>query len=329
MSTSNSYDFSLTAAQIMQTAAEDLGVLRPGQTMPAAMSTFMLRRLNMLAKQWQGTADGMPGLPIFSRKEVTLFLAAGQHVYYVAPLSQQSHATSWYGRTTIDAAEAAGQTILSVTATSDTTTQPGYSITAAATNIIGIEQDDGTIFWTTVSSIAPGDTITVTDALTASASVGNYVWYYDTAYAAQHFPHLETAMLRDEHYNDSPMKIYNTIEDYNYGVASKYASGTPTALMVEPFTASTRITLNAQPTDVTDTIVMSVLYPSEDYDAVTNDIAFPQEAYAALSWELAMRCASGLQAKWSPVMQAAHQSAVSKYMNLNPEYSNQYFQPNA
>jgi len=247
---------------VIQTAYEDLGQLSPGVTIAAADETLALRRLNLIVKQYQGRSDGAPGIKVHTRQRVTLFLAEGQQTYLVGPASTDARATTRYGRTTIDVAEAIGQTVLSVAATSDTTTEPGTTITMTAADIIGIEQNDGTIFWSTVSSIVAGDTVTIGAGLDVAAAVGNYVWWFTSR--AQRFPYIESAALRNENYNDTPLEIYIVPEQYDQGVADKYADGTPTAMLVEPLRTQTRVTLNSQPTDVSDTIVLTVFYPSED-----------------------------------------------------------------
>src|SRR3990167_6870736 len=298
MATSGSYDSSLTAAQLINLAAENIGLLRIGGTISNNHQDAMMRRLNVLAKTIQGDADMGRGWKVHSRQIVTLFLASGQHTYLIRPASTDGRATTAYGRTTIDAAEAIGQTTISVTATTDTTTDPGTTITMTTADIIGIEQDDGTIFWSTISSVAAGDTVTIAAGLDVAAAVGNYVWWFTSR--AQRFPVIESAVLHDENRNESPLHIYREPQEYYEGVASKYADGTPTSILVEPLRITTRIRLDAQPTDVTDQIVMSVLYPAEDYDATTNDIAFPQEYFNYLVWELGKQYAPVVGRPWTP-----------------------------
>jgi hypothetical protein len=324
MATSGSYDFSLTADELIQTAWEDLGIIQAGGTVTAADKVLARRRLNLIVKQWQGTADLSPGMKINSRQRVTLFLAKGQQTYLVGPATTDARATTQYGRTTISAAEAIGQTTLSITSNTDALTYPGTTVTMTASDIIGIEQNDGTIHWSTISG-TPASTATIADALTVAAAAGNYVWWFTSR--AQRFPVIEAAVLRDANRTDTPLTIYKEVEEYELGVTDKYADGTPTAILVEPLRLNTRITLNSQPTDVTDQIVMTVLYPSEDYDATTDDIALPQEGFAALSWELALRCAPAKQVPWTREMEKNYTQAVSVYRNLNPETSVLYFQP--
>lgn len=323
MSTSGSWDYSLTAANVIDVAVENLGVLASGGTIVSADQTLALRRLNLIAKQYQGTADGSPGLKVHTRQRVTLFLAKGQQSYLVGPASADARSSTQAGRTTISADEANGQTVISITSNTDTTTYPGTTITMTNGDFVGIELNDGTIHWTTISG-TPGATMTIAAQITAAASAGNYVWWFTAR--AQRFPVIESAVLRDETYTDTPLTIYRDALEYDLGIADKYADGTPTAILVEPLRIATRVTLDSQPTDVTDSIVMTVLYPAEDYDATSDDIAFPQEALRFLSWELSFEIHAAFGVMWTPAMEKLRMEARAAWMNLNPEVSNLYFQ---
>ena len=325
MATSGSWDYTRSAAQIIAASLEDLGVLIPGGTIVSAHETMALSRLNMIVKQYQGASDGSPGISVITRQRVTLLLAKGQHTYLVGPASSDARASTQVGRTTIRTAEAIGQPALDITATTDTTTYPGTTITMTASDFIGIEQDDGTIFWSTISSTGAGPVVTIGAGLDVAAAAGNYVWWFTSR--AQRFPEIESAVLRNSDYKDTPLEIYTEAAQYDQGVVDKYADGQPTAILVEPLRIATRVTLNSQPTDVTDTIVLTVLYPAEDYDATSNDIAFPQEALRFLKWELSFELAPGFGVPWTPAMDKARNEARAMYLNLNPENSVLYFQP--
>lgn len=306
-------------------AVENLGVLASGGTIVSADQTLALRRLNVIAKMYQGTSDGSPGIKVHTRQRITLMLAKGQQTYQIGPASGDARASTALYRTTIDAAEAIGQTVLSVTDTSDTTTYPGTTGTMTASDFIGIQQDDGTIFWTTVSSISAGVSVTVGTGLDVAASVGNYVWWFTAR--AQRFPVIESAVLREAAYTTSPLDVYVDVRQYELGVSDKYADGTPTALLVEPLRITTRITLDSQPTNVQQQVILTVLYPSEDYDATTDDIAYPQEALRFLAWELSFEIAPAFGATWTPAMEKLRQESKAAWMNLNPENSVLFFNP--
>lgn len=325
MATSGSWNYSLTAADIIKAAYEDLGVIEPNGTVATADSTMALARLNMLVKQWQGSSDLAPGLKVWTRERITLFLAKGQQQYTIGPASTDSRSTTQYGRTTLSGAEAANQTTLSITSNTDTTTFPGTTVTMTNGDIIGVELDDGTIHWSTISG-TPSTTADIATGLASAAAAGNYVWWFTSR--AQRFPTLDSAVLRDENLKDTALSVFREAREYELGVADKYADGDPTTILVEPRRLNTRITLDSQPTDVTKQIVLTVLYPAEDYDATTDDIAFPQEWYAALSWELAFRLSPSV-GRWTKEMEANRVSALTMARNINPEISNLYFQPGA
>jgi hypothetical protein len=324
VATSGSWDLSSTAANIIQDAYEHLGVVEPGGTVASVHSVRGLRQLNLLAKQWQANTDLAPGMKIWTRQRVTLFLASGQQTYLIGPASTDARAAVTYGRTTLSADEASSQTTLSITSNTDTTTFPGTTVTMTAADLIGIELNDGTIHWSTISG-TPTTTADIATGLASAASSGNYVYWFTSR--AQRIPLVESAFLRDENRQDVPLDIYREVSEYDLGVVGKYDDGPPSAILVEPLRITTRVTLNSQPNDVTSQIVITGLYPAEDYDATTDDIAFPQEWHAALGWELAFRLSGPF--KWTQTMEMNRKESMSMARSVNPEKSTAYFQPNA
>jgi len=324
MATSSSWNYSLTAANLIQASLEDLGVITPGATVASADSTLALRRLNLIVKQYQARSDSFPGLKIHTRQRVTLLLAKGQQTYLIGPASTDSRASTAMGRTTVATAYSSG-TSLVVAAASDTTTYPGTTISMANSDIIGVELDNGTIAYTTISSISGAPTITLAGALGSAAAVGNYVWWFTSR--AQRLPFVEAAVLRNENRIDTELGIYTDVREYDIRTADKYADGAPTMLLIEPLVLNTRVTLNSQPTNVTDQIILTGFYPAEDYDATTDDIAFPQEAYRFLSWELAFALAPSYGVTWTPTHELSRKEAKAMYANVNIENSVLFFQP--
>lgn len=325
MVTSSSWDFSLTAAQLIARAAKNLGILQAGGTINTNDQTDLLETLNIIAKQFQGTSDMSPGMKVHTRQRVVLFLAKGQQTYTVGPAATDARATTQYGRTTLSAAYTSG-TSISITSNTDTTTFPGTTVTMTASDIIGIKLTDGTIHWTTISG-TPGATATLAAGASSAAASGNYVWWFTSR--AQRFPNIEGAVLRNENLSDTELGVYIRATGYDQGVVDKYADGQPTTILVEPLRLNTRVTLNSQPTDVSSQIVLTVLYPSEDYDATTNDIAYPQEWLGFLEWELTLRGCPMFGKTFTPEMQLNHKRAEAMARSLNPETSDLYFKCNA
>jgi hypothetical protein len=325
MPTSASWDYSLTAAGIIEAALEDINVLEAGVSVDSDDSTLALRTLNTLVKQWQGTTDMAAGLKVHTRQRITLFLALDQIEYLVGPASGDARATTQYGRTTLSADEASSQTTLSITSNTDTTTYPGTTVTMTDGDIIGIVLDDGTIHWSTITG-TPASTADIVAGLASAASSGNYVYWFTSR--AQRFIDIEDVRLRDAEIIDTKVRVYTDVGEYER-MPQKDAEGDPTAILVEPLRTQTRVTLNFAPQDVTKQLRLTVIYPSEDYDATTNDIAYPQEWLAALEWELARRLAPKFNKRWTETHQASWLQATSIARQLNPQNTSIYFQPHA
>lgn len=252
-------------------------------------------------------------------------LAKGQQSYLIGPASADSRSSTAVGRTTVSSAYASG-TSLSVTAITDTTTYPGTTITMTASDIIGVKLDDGTIAWTTISAAASSP-ITLGGGLASAAAAASKVFWFTSR--AQRLVYVESVVLRDTNLRDNELRVYRDIKQYEVGVADKYADGKPTSVLVEPLRLNTRLTFDSQPTDTSDTVVITGWYPQEDYDATSNDVAFPQEAMRFLEWELSFELAPGYGVAWTPAMEQNRQEARAEYLSLNPENSVLYFQPNA
>lgn len=326
MATSGSWNYSQTAANIIQGAMENIGALVTGESPTSDESTLGLRTLNLIAKQWAGDTDFAPGFKIWTRQRVTLFLAKDQYKYVIGPTASEDEATTSYGRTTVSTAYSSGTTLV-VASLTDTTTDPGSTKTITNSDVIGVELDDGTIDWRTVSD-ASTTSLTISSGLSSAAAVGNYVWYFTSR--AQRFPAIEYAVLRDQNLQDTPLRVMTDVREYE-SLPDKQGSGDPTAILVEPLLTTTRITLDFAPTStgVVKQIVMTVFYPGEDYDATTDDIAFPQEYYLALEWELAFRLAPKFRREWTPTLQANYDRALAVARQLNPMKSAEFFQPHS
>lgn len=316
MALSNSFDYTVTAADVILGALEKLGVVEAGETPDTDDSALVLRELNKLVKQWGHPADGSPGLKVWLRKTVYLFFAEGEREYLLGPSGVR--AAESYNTTTIDADEANGQTTLSIAATTN----------MANSDIIGVELDDGSLHWSTVSSFSAGDTVTIAAAITAAASAGNRVFYYAPVNSQNYLPfrplEVVTAMLR--YYDAAGTAIDGTALDVYFreelaafeGNTDKSQMADPTALFVEPLRTQTRITLDSAAQNVDKLLRLKVLSPADDLDADTDNIAFPPEWFAALEWELAKRCAPSFRAPWAQTHEANWAQATGIARQANP-----------
>lgn len=305
MAQSGSFDYIVTASDVMTEALENIQVLEAGESIDSDDSTVALRALNLLVKQWSSLGDQMPGMKVWLRKEVFLFPQKAQGAYTLGPSAQTSDkATQSYTRTTLSAAEASGQTVISVTSTA-----------TADGDVIGIVQDDGTIHWSTIASGGGTGTPTIAVATTAAAAAGNYVYFYTTPLAFKPVEILH-ASLRDENSLDTPIELPRDINLYN-ALPDKTLQSEPTTAWYEPKILTGTLTFDCYFDSVEDIVRMLVLSPADDLDATTNNLAFPAEAFAALGWELAMRLCPKFGKAWTPDMQRAYDVSVGTFRYIN------------
>lgn len=324
MASSGSVDFSLTRDNIIQSALEDLNVMQAGDTTSSASftdhSTMMARKLNMLVKQWMGVADFAPGLKTWTNKRAYLFLQKGEGVYTLGPTTTNTGTTNkWassYVTTTIGAAEAAGQTILTLTDGS----------IFADTNRIGIELDTGYMQWTVVSGAPSGNNVTVANALTSAAAAGRRVFGYATTAQARRPMHILTASMRDTNTTDRSMFPMN-LEDYE-GIATKISEGDPGQYYYEAQLTDGVLYIDCAASDVTD--VMRVVYasPTEDFDAAANDADYPQEWLRPLALGLTVEaCGNFGQEARAAYFKTLRDEALAIARNANAEKNDLYFIP--
>lgn len=320
MPTSGSWNYQVTALQVITDCAENLGVIQNGEALdPGDLATF-LRALNLLVKQWQGRSDKFPGLKVWTRQRLSIFLVSGQVSYSVGPASGDDRASVNTLSTTLGAAKAANATSVTVT---DTT-----GMTAA--DQIGFVTTAGSIGWTTITSVDSTTGLTLPANTVGAAGVGAVVFTYTSK--AQRFVECEAALLRDNSQAgqpiDIPIAIYTDVAQYEQ-LTQKFAAGDPSAILIEPGRLATVVRTNFSPANMYKNLRLTVQYPAEDYDDATgaDDISYPQEYYAALSWELSFRCASKFGRPWTPDMQNAYQICVAEGINLNPQNTHLSFEP--
>ena len=268
MATSGSTNFSVNCDEMIEASLRFLGVLGTGESPTSDMSTEARQAMNMMLKLW--VADG---LNAFLRKRATLFLQEDTNAYNLGPTGD--HATTSYSSTTLSAAEASGQTVLSVTSIAGMT----------AADYIGVQQDDGTLHWSTISSSGAG-TVTIAVAITAAAASGNKVYWYTTKISRPIA--IVQAFIRDGN-------IYYEVRPMEYGdywhIYDKTTNTRPTRYNYDSQTTNGVFRINYEPTDVTETMELVYHRPTEDLDAGANDLDIPVEYYEPIKVGLAARLA--------------------------------------
>jgi hypothetical protein len=279
MASTNSFDFVVTRDQIITDAHLHIGAIGEGETPSANQVTEAARMLNMIVKL--RAADGMP---LWALKRASILPNSS-----VSSMTNISHVVSFYDSTTISADEAAAQTSISITAAG----------TIADSDVIGIELDDGTMHWTTVSSGGGTTTVVIASGLPSAAASGNRVYAY-TASADRIRRPLRVIEANVKEVSSSSqwsIEVITRNEYYSHGNLT--SEGVPNVLYYEPGLGSAV----ADPTSATTWYGTFYFYPRfssgdhvieftyqrpfADFDAASDHPDFPQEFYLPLTLELA------------------------------------------
>lgn len=271
MSTSGSTNFTLNKDEVIKDALILLGVVGPDQSLSGEDSALASRALNRMIKAWLGQ-----GIHLWANQEATIFLVKDQQVYSLNSTTGD-HASNTVVETTLSAAEALGQTILSITSTTGMT----------ASDNIGIELDDGTRQWTTIVSVDSSTQVTVTAALTNAAASGNTVYTYTTR---MNRPIAIThAVLRDNNSLDIPVTFISQQEYLDLG--QKDTTGTVVRIYYDPQLTTGKLYVWPTSDKVDDRLKIRYSRTLEDMDNSTDNFDFPVEWLDAITYNLALRLA--------------------------------------
>lgn len=279
MASPNSFNFTVTRDNVITDALLHVGAIGEGETPSSAKLTETARVLNMLLKLRANE------IPLWSIRRATILPTTE-----TSSIKTTEHVVIAYATTTISAAEASGQTQLSVTSTTG----------MAASDQIGIEMDDGTMHWTTISSVDSSVLVTVATATDDEAAQGNRVFFYTAS--ADRIPtrplRVMDANILELTDNGSWEITIEERKDY-FNLGNRTSEGTPNRIFYDPILGSR----TADPTSTTEWYGEFFIYPRfeggdhiieftyqepiQDVDSATDNLYVPQEFYLPVWLELA------------------------------------------
>jgi len=274
MARSGSYNYSLTRDDIIKLAMKRIGMINKNQTSRGADLSYAVDIFQSMIKMWQAE-----GIQLWNRRQATLFTTYQDRQYSIS--NTGDHCTNSYVNTTLSAAEAAAQTVLSVTSSTGMT----------ASDYIGIELDDKTRQWTTISSVDSSTQITVAAALTGAAASGNTIVSYTSKISDRPLRILNSRTIDLNNNNNSiPMEMIGYEEYFNIPVLA--TDGRPLNYYYDKLLDAGVFYIFPRPNDVDVLIEFTYHEAIEDVDSSANDMDFPSEwtlpLIAGLSAELAL-----------------------------------------
>lgn len=315
MASSGVVTYTVNENDIITDAAQTIGVLGAGETMPAEDQTLFRRKLNLIVKQWSSPSDFSPGMKMWARKRGFLFLQKDQSVYSLGPSGDHAAADS-YVTTTVGGTEASGQTVITVASSTGITN--GMNI--------GIELSTGALHWTTVSGAPSGNDVTIAVALTASSAANGRVFSYSTKIRRP--LEILTAKLVTTDNVESPIDTNWTLQEYE-ATTNRTTEGTPSGGYFEAQLTNAKLYLDREPDDVTKVVRMVFLSPIEDFTASSDTADFAQEWFRPLVYQLAMDAAPSFGRKISPGLKMLRDESLAIAQRAYPQTTVAYFEPYA
>ena len=272
MATSSSINFTTTRDELIKDAFKKINVLGTYEALADEDLQLAARQLNRMIKAWQ-----IDGIYVWTQREAIIFLRDDVQSYTLGSGSTGDHASELTNvvKTTLSAAEAKDQTVLSMTATTG----------MAVSDNIGIELDDVTRQWTTISALT-STTVTVATALTGDAASGNTVYTYRTKLNRP--LRIVNARLEDENGDDRPVTIFSRQEYFD--LVQKDNSSNVSYIYYDAGLTSTG-TIYVWPTSDNVKKKLRITYARtlEDFDAAADNPDLPVEWYDAIVYNLAVR----------------------------------------
>lgn len=315
MPTSGTFTFSVSRDDIIREAMLNLGKLGEAEVPTAQEVTDCSRKLNMLVKQWMAKQDFAPGLKVWTRRHGDLFLSNSTGTYNLGPSGDHWTLQS-YTRTLAANANTAA-TSLTVSSIAN----------ATAGDSIGIQMNDGSLYWDNINGTPVGSTINLTIGLPSPANSGAAVFNYTTR--AQRPNIIEAVVLRDINFNDVPMRMY-TLQEYSYQPSKQnpnYVSD-PLAIYYEAqLTNGVLFTDVSGASDVSKRLRIDFLEPIQDFNNPLDTPEYPQEWYLALCWGLTQQIGPMFNLPFTKDMQLNMTEAIGIAREAYSDRTAMYFQP--
>lgn len=266
MATSGSTDFTVSRNDVLTEALELVGALGEGETPNSDQITSVARTLNMMMKAWQSKIN------LFAIDVFYQFLDKTSQSYSLPSASgEYACRQADYIGTTTSAAHGASVTTINLTSIAG----------MAVSDKIGVKLDDGTMHWSTISSIGASSVVIATGLASASATAST-VHTYTTAVNRPmkvSEAHINTA-------TNSDINVDVLSRDEYYTLPDKTSTGQVNQVYFDPQTTTAKLYVWPVADNASDFLKLIVLRTIEDVDA-DDDVDFPQEWYMALSYNLA------------------------------------------
>lgn len=322
MAVSSSFDFNLDRDTAIEVAMRHCGLLADGESPGSNELTDISRVLNIMLKSWPTN-----GTQLHLQQRIFLFLQDEQREYDLGHTASNSdECTTQFYATYLDGAHSEDATAITV--------ENGTNISNS--DRIGIEMDDGTLHWTTVSAGGGTTSLTIATGIDDDAADGNVVYTYtNKARRPERIlrANVKTAPTQNGSWKqidgtETPVDMIDRTDWMDLSQKDT-AEGRVNQLWYEPNWPTAVVRIWPEPEPATDYLVLWCERTTDDLDAATDDFSLPQAWYAALTWELALWICpmfgvsqdtfAKVQFMANKTLQAAESSDTESGMEFSPD----------
>lgn len=272
MATSGTHTFTLNRNQAIAKAFQLINIYDINSTISSDDLAYANDTLNMMLLYWSGQ-----GIRIWKRKIGYLFPALSTHQYALGPTG--THTSGSYISTEVSTAAVLGASTLTVDSTTGMT----------AGDFIGVELDDGSRQWTTITTVNSSTLLTLTATLTAASAVDNTVITYTSKLSRPiRIIRGTTKDLKNEG-TETMMQPLGFDEYFN--LPSKTTGSVPNNFYYDRMLNNGQFYVFPEPNDVTKIITFTYLEALEDTGSATDEIDIPKEWLLPVIWNLGVELA--------------------------------------
>ena len=251
MATSGSVSFNLTSLQIINKAVGKIGVKVAEQALQPDEEQDGIDTLNLMIKAWAAQ-----GLHLWAKDEGVLFLDVGKTDYNLGPDGDEATQLDDFIGTTTTNDEIALATVIEVP---DTTGM-------VANDNIGIELDSAVRHWTTIVSIVPNVSITITTGIPSASKSGSTVFTFTNLIE---LPNRVLSCRRKTFSDDNEIPVIKWSRDQYFNQVNKVSQGTVVNCYYSPQLTNGRMYVWQTASNVNDFLRFTFERQLEDITAET------------------------------------------------------------
>jgi len=271
MGLSGSYDFTLARREIIKEAYEIIGAIEPDATVSTNEEASAVNSLQLLLKDIQSS-----GLWLHTYKDCILFLEKDKTQYSLGPSGDNAAEESDVVSTTLSDDHSTSATSIKLTS--------GTGM--ANSDKIGIELDDGTAHWTTISSGGGTTTAVVASGVASAAASGKTVYTYTSK--IQRPLLIRDTSCRDSNNVDVPVSIVS-LSHYR-SLSNKQSDGDrPIEVAYDPQLTNGILNVWPRTSNVVNRLVFSMKRPVQNVDGYGQHVEIPTDWLSWFTWELAYK----------------------------------------